>query len=332
MLNSNMNHSNKINVGVIGVGRLGSFHIEQYQTLDNVNIIGFFDTNSDQSNAIKNKYHITAFNDLEKLLNLCDAVSIATPTTTHFDIAQKAMQMNCHALIEKPITQNIEEATKLVNMSEEKKLIIQVGHIERFNPAFYSLKNQSINPLFIESHRLAPFNMRGTDVDVILDLMIHDIDITLSLVDSDVTEVRASGVSVLSNNIDTANARVAFNNGCVANMTASRISKKKIRKFRFFEKSSYTTIDFLNPSIEKYILSNTAPDNEQSYVVMNNIKDKYILYEKFEIEHYNALKKELENFIESIVNVKKPIIDGYSGLKALKLAIKIQSSIKKQLF
>ena len=327
MLNSNMSNLNKINIGIIGTGHLGSFHIEQYKKIENVNIIGFTDINDTQIHQIKNKHNITYFDNLEKLLANCDAVSIATPTTTHFKVAKKALEMNCHVLIEKPITQNIAEAKKLVKISEEKKLIIQVGHIERFNPAFYSLINEQFNPLFIESDRLAPFNVRGTDVDVILDLMIHDIDIVLSLVKSKVKEIRASGISVLSNNIDTASARVEFHNGCVANMTASRISQKKIRKFRFFEDSSYTTIDFLNPSIEKYILSDNMPDNNQSYVVMNNIKGKYILYEKCQIAHHNALKKELQNFIESIVNVKKPIIDGYSGLEALKLAIKIQDSI-----
>ena len=329
MLNLNMGNSKKIDIGIVGAGHLGSFHIEQYKELSNVNIVGFTDINKAQINQVKNKYNINAFDSLDELLTNCDAISIATPTTTHFKVAKKALEMNCHVLIEKPITQNIAEAKELVSISEEKKLIIQVGHIERFNPAFYSLINQKFNPLFIESDRLAPFNIRGTDVDVVLDLMIHDIDIVLSLVKSNVKEIRASGLSVLSDNIDTASARVEFNNGCVANMTASRISQKKIRKFRFFEESSYTTIDFLNPSIEKYMLSNEKPDNNPSYVVMNNIRGKYILYEKCDITHHNALKKELENFIESIINVKKPIIDGYSGLEALKLAIKIQNSIHK---
>ena len=322
-----MNIINKINVGIVGAGHLGSFHIEQYKNLKNVNIIGFFEINNTQVEKIKKKYNIHAFDDLNQLLDKCDAISITTPTTLHFSIAKKAMEKNCHVLIEKPITQNVDEAKQLVEISEKKQLVIQVGHIERFNPAFYSLKDQKIFPQFIESHRIAPFNIRGTDVDVILDLMIHDIDIVLSLVKSPVKEIRASGISVLSNNIDTANARVEFENGCIANMTASRIAQKKIRKFRFFEKSAYTTIDFLNPSIEKYILSDSMINNNESHVVINNIKDKYILYEKCEIIHHNALQKELENFIESIIHVKQPIIDGYSGLKALKLAIEIQKSI-----
>tara|TARA_Y100001970_G_C14197719_1_gene839151 strand:- start:982 stop:1971 length:990 start_codon:yes stop_codon:yes gene_type:complete len=329
MLNSNMNDLQKINIGIIGTGRLGSFHIEQYQTINNINIVGAYDVNNEQLDVIKNKYDITIFNNINELLKQCDAVSIATPTTTHFDIAKKAMHNNCHVLIEKPITKNIQEAQDLVQIAEEKNLIIQVGHIERFNPAFYGLINDKINPKFIESHRLAPFSTRGTDVDVILDLMIHDIDIVLSLVKSNVKEIRASGISVLSDNIDTANARVLFENGCVANMTASRIAQKTIRKFRFFEDAAYTTIDFLNPSIEKYILSNKVPNKNSSYVVMNHMQNKYILYEKPDIHHHNALKKELENFVESIINVKKPIIDGFTGLNALKLAIKILGSIEK---
>ena len=324
-----MSDSLKINIGVIGAGYLGSFHIEQYKAMNNINLVGFFDINNNCSIGVEKKYQINSFKNINELLDVCDAVSIATPTTTHFEIAIIAMNHNCHVLIEKPITKNVLEAKKLVEISEDKGLIIQVGHIERFNPAFYTLINQNINPRFVESHRLAPFNLRGTDVDVILDLMIHDIDILLSLVKSEIKEVRASGISVLSDNIDTANARLEFLNGCVANLTASRISQKKIRKFRFFERDSYTTIDFLNPCVEKYVVSNAKPAGKKSYVVMNNDKEKYILYEKFNVVPHNALKKELENFINSIAVSKQPIIDGRSGLNALKLAIQIQDSIKK---
>tara|TARA_B100001123_G_C15203621_1_gene984359 strand:- start:329 stop:1303 length:975 start_codon:yes stop_codon:yes gene_type:complete len=324
-----MSESNKINVGVIGAGYLGSLHIQQYKTLKNINLIGFYDINNRHALEVEKKYQVSAFDSMEDLLSLCDAVSIATPTITHFEIAKQAMNKMCHVLIEKPITKNIREAKEIVQISEQKKLIIQVGHIERFNPAFYTLRNSQIHPLFVESHRLAPFNIRGTDVDVILDLMIHDIDILLSLVQSKINEVRASGISVLSDNIDTANARIEFNNGCVANLTASRIANKKIRKFRFFEKNAYTTIDFLNPNIEKYVLTNTKPTKQKSYVVMNNTKEKYILYEKMDVIHHNALKKELENFVDSISISTKPLIDGESGLRALKLAIQIQDSIKR---
>ena len=183
--------------------------------------------------------------------------------------------------------------------------------------------------MFVESHRLSPFNIRGTDVDVILDLMIHDIDILLSITNSDILEIRASGVSVLSDNVDTANARLELSNGCVANITASRIAQRKLRKFRFFEKNSYTTIDFLNPSIEKYILSDKKPINKDSFFTMNEIKNKYILYEKPTIKEHNALKKELEHFIDSITLSTQPLTDGNSGLKALKVAIQIQNYIKE---
>ena len=325
-----MGDSLKINIGVIGTGYLGSFHVEQYKRMRGVNLVGFFDINNDRSIVVEKKHQINSFKNINELLDACDAVSIVTPTTTHFETAISAMNHNCHVLIEKPITKNAPEAKKLVEMSESRGLIIQVGHIERFNPAFHALINQNIRPRFVESHRLAPFNMRGTDVDVVLDLMIHDIDILLSLVKSEIKEIRASGISVLSDNIDTANARLEFLNGCVANLTASRISQKKIRKFRFFENNSYTTIDFLNPSVEKYVVSNTKPPAGESYVIMNNIKEKYILYEKFNIVHHNALKKELENFIDSIAAAKQPLINGRFGLKALKLAIQIQDSIKNK--
>ncbi len=323
-----MNGNKIINVGVIGVGYLGSFHLEQYMHIDGINIVGFFDVDKKLALNKENEYGIKSFESIENLFNECDAVSIATPTKTHFDIGMNALAANCHIFIEKPITESIDQAQRLVNFSEEKNKTIQVGHIERFNPAFYTIKDQEINPLFIESHRLSPFNIRGTDVDVILDLMIHDIDILLSLTKSEVKEIRASGVSVLSETIDTANARIELTNGCVANITASRIAQRKLRKFRFFEKNSYTTIDFLNPSIEKYLLSDEKPQDKNSFFTMNEKKNKYILYDKPNIKEHNALRKELEHFVDSIKSSTQPLTDGISGLAALKVAIQIQNYIK----
>lgn len=318
-----------INIGVVGTGYLGSFHLEQYSQLNDINIVGLYDIDMDVAKKNEHIYKTHAFDSLDDLLDRCDAISIATPTKTHFDIGIKAINADCHVLIEKPITKNINQAEELVNFAEKNNKIIQVGHIERFNPAFYTIKDQNISPLFVESHRLSQFNLRGTDVDVVLDLMIHDIDILLSLTNSEVKEVRASGISVLSENIDTANARIELHNGCVANITASRIAQRKLRKFRFFEENSYTTIDFLNPSIEKYVLSNKKPDDKHSFFTMNENKNKYILYEKPEIKEHNALKKELEHFIDSIKSSKKPVTDGVAGLAALKVAIQIQNYIKE---
>ena len=212
-------------------------------------------------------------------------------------------------------------------LSKKNDTLVQVGHIERFNPAFCALNRENINPHFIESHRLSPFNVRGTDVDVVLDLMIHDIDILITIVKSNIKLIQASGVSVLSDTIDMANTRIEFDDGCVANITASRISQKKLRKFRIFEEKSYTNIDFLNPCIEKYILSNNRPKNNFSCVVINENEEKYILYEKPKINLHNALKVELQYFAESIRKSQKPVVDGNDGLRALEIAMQIRDQI-----
>ena len=322
-----MSDKKKINVGVVGVGYLGSYHVEQYQQLKNIDFVGCHDVNPKKLDDIKKIYKVRTFKKLDELLALCDAVSIVTPTVTHFKIGQEAISANCHVLIEKPITQNIKEADMLLTLATKKNKIIQVGHIERFNPAFHALKTKNTAPLFVESHRIAPFNIRGIDVDVILDLMIHDIDILLALVQSPIKDVRGSGISVLSENFDTVNARIEFENSCVANLTASRIAQKKIRKFRFFEENSYTTVDFLNPSIEKYILNKKKPNNKNSFLIMNH-EDKYITYDKIKIKPHNALKKELSHFVQCVYESTNPIVDGYSGYNALKLAVEIQNYIK----
>ena len=322
-----MGANKKINIGVIGVGYLGSYHVAQYQQLKNINFVGCHDIDKKKLDDIRKKNGVKTFDRLDELLTLCDAVSIVTPTLTHFKIGEQAILSDCHILIEKPITQNIKEADILLTLATKNNKIIQVGHIERFNPAFYTLKTKNIDPLFVESHRIAPFNIRGIDVDVILDLMIHDIDILLALVQSPVKDIRGSGVSVLSETFDTVNARIEFENDCIANLTASRIAQKKIRKFRFFEKNSYTTVDFLNPSIERYVLDNKKPSNQNSLLVMNH-KDKYITYDKVTIKPHNALKKELSHFVQCVEESINPIVDGYSGYNALKLAIEIQNYIK----
>ena len=316
----------KIKIGVIGVGYLGSYHIQQYQQINNIELVGCYDINHEALTNIKAEYNINIFDSLDELLVLCDAVSIVTPTNTHFEVAKKALSSNCHVLIEKPITQHIDEAQELLLLATKKNKIIQVGHIERFNPAFYTLQTKDTTPHFIESHRISPFNIRGIDVDVILDLMIHDIDILLTLVKSPVLDIHASGVSVLSKTLDTVNARIEFKSGCVANLTASRIANKQIRKFRFFEKNSYTTVDFLNPSIEQYVLHEKKPTNKNIQLVMNH-DNKYIEYNKLDIQPHNALNKELEHFSNCIIKKMNPLVDGTSGYNALKLAIDIQENI-----
>ena len=322
-----MTYSPKIKVGVIGVGHLGKFHVQQYHNVDNVICMGVFDINSKEAHGVSETYNIKAYDVLEDLVNECDAVSICTPTSTHYVVAKQALLSDCHILIEKPITDNIVEAEDLIKISNEYNKIIQVGHIERFNPALSELNLDNIKPTFIESHRLSPFNIRATDVDVVLDLMIHDIDILLNLVKSDINNIVASGVCVLSNKIDMANARIEFTNGCVANLTASRISQKQLRKFRVFENNKYTNIDFLHPSQETYILDKHKPNKQSPSVIVSENQDKYIIYSKSKIKPYNALTLELDNFIDSILNQKKPLVSAYDGLAAIEVAFKILKQI-----
>ena len=327
-----MKENDKIKVGVVGVGHLGRFHLEQYQLINTVDLVGFFDINSETSKKISDELNVKSYNSLDDLLDVCGAVSVCTPTSTHFEVSKKVMCKKCHLFIEKPITNNVQHAKELILLSKKNSVLVQIGHIERFNPAFYALNKENINPNFIESHRLSPFNMRGTDVDVILDLMIHDIDILITIVKSNIKLIQASGVSVLSDTIDMANTRIEFDNGCVANMTASRISQKKLRKFRIFEEKSYTNIDFLNPCVEKYILSNNRPKNDFSYIVINENEEKYILYDKPKIDLHNDLKVELQCFAESIQMSKEPVVCGNDGLRALEIAIQIRNQINTKSF
>jgi len=322
-----MANSPKIKVGVVGIGHLGKFHVQQYHNINNVICMGVFDTNSKEAHKVSEEYNIKAYDLLENLINECDAISICTPTSTHHTVAKQALLSDCHVLIEKPITHDIMEAQDLIKISNEYNKIIQVGHIERFNPALSELNLNNINPKFIESHRLSPFNTRGTDVDVVLDLMIHDIDILLNLVKSEINNIDASGVCVLSNKIDMANSRIHFANGCVANLTASRISQKHLRKLRIFENNKYMNIDFLHPSQETYILAKNKPKKQSPYVIVNENEKKYILYSKSKIKSYNALTLELDNFIDSIFNQKQPLVSAYDGLAAIEVAFKIQQQI-----
>jgi len=322
-----MANSPKIKVGVVGVGHLGKFHVQQYHNINNVKCMGVFDTNLKEAHRVSEEYNIKVYDFLEDLIKECEAISICTPTSTHHAVAKQALLSDCHVLIEKPITHDVEEAQDLIKISNEYNKIIQVGHIERFNPALSELNLDNINPTFIESHRLSPFNIRGTDVDVVLDLMIHDIDILLNLVKSEINNIVASGACVLSNKIDMANTRINFANGCVANLTASRISQKQLRKLRIFENNKYTNIDFLHPSQETYTLAKNKPKKQSPHVIVNENEKKYILYSKSKIKSYNALTLELNNFIDSIFNQKKPLVSAYDGLAAIEVAFKILQQI-----
>ena len=324
-----MKKGNTIQIGVIGVGHLGNFHVKRLKEISGISISGIYDNNPIRTDEISNQYDVKSFSSLEKLLEISDAVSIVTPTPYHFEIANLALDKDCHLFIEKPITDNIEHAGLLLNKAEKLNKIIQVGHIERFNPAFTVLKNLDIQPRFIEAHRLAKFNPRGNDVPVILDLMIHDLDIILSLVKSEIKDIRANGVKVVSSTVDIANARLEFENGCVANLTASRISQKVMRKMRLFQEEDYITIDFHNGILEEYKICNSPPteDINDQVIELTGKEKKYVLYRKPEVPKHDALKEELIHFANSIQNAQKPETDGQSAAKALGLALKIQKII-----
>ena len=250
-----------LKIGVVGVGHLGKFHLNNWKEIAGIELVGFFDPNDDTAKEVADKYQLPRFLDADALLNACDAIDIVAPTTFHFEWCEKAIKKGKHVFVEKPLANTMEEARQLVKLAEESGVKIQVGHVERFNPAFLALKGTDIHPLFIEVHRLAQFNPRGTEVSVILDLMIHDIDIILSLVKSDVKSISASGVGVMTETPDIANVRIEFHNGCVANLTSSRISMKKMRKIRIFQKDAYIGIDFLNKKTEIIKLKEAQDSN-----------------------------------------------------------------------
>jgi predicted dehydrogenase len=295
--------------------------------ISNVVLVGVFDADTSKAQKVASEHATKAYASLEDLLRDVQAVSIATSTTAHYDVACKALERGLHTFIEKPITETIDQARKLVALAEKKKVSIQVGHIERFNPAILALEQYKIRPLFIESHRLAQFNPRGSDVAVVLDLMIHDIDLILSLVKSPVVRVDANGVSVVSGSEDIANARLQFENGCVANVTASRISQNKMRKMRLFQNDAYISIDFSQGLAEVFRLVDEGDPNVKPTMMLGKIdqgtRKRIIVYEQPEVKEVNALKFELELFAKSVQDGTEPPVTGRDGLQALEVAQEI---------
>ena len=259
-----------LKVGVIGAGHLGKFHLNNWAVIEGVQLMGFCDTDDDNAAKVSEKYKLPRFEDVEKLIDACDAIDIVAPTTFHFQLCEAAIKKGKHVFVEKPLANTMDEARELVKLAKEANIKFQVGHVERFNPAFLALKDYDLQPMFIEVHRLAQFNPRGTDVSVILDLMIHDIDIILSLVKSNVNYISANGVAVMSDTPDIANVRIEFDNGCVANLTSSRISMKKMRKMRVFQKDAYIGIDFLEKKTEIIKLNTPGDINVFTFDIETN--------------------------------------------------------------
>jgi predicted dehydrogenase len=314
----------RLKVGVIGTGHLGKLHTKMLSQISTCSFAGIYDSNLQQAKAASSELRVKAFSNIDELLNSVQAVSIAATTSAHYEIAKKCFEKNIHVFVEKPITATIEQAEELVKIAEDKKLKLQVGHIERFNPALISLEKYISEPMFMQTDRLSQFNPRGTDVAVVLDLMIHDIDIILSLVKAEVKNIEASGVAVVSDTIDIANARIQFNNGAVANVTASRISQKKMRKMRIFQRDNYIALDFITGVSEVYRLIPLNEKANSAAISFGEIgigeRKKRVVYEQPEIKEVNALKYELELFVDSVLNDKKPVVSGIDGLKALKVA------------
>ena len=318
-----------VKIGVIGAGHLGKFHLNNWQEIEGVEIAGFCDTEEANANAVAEKYRIKRYSTPEELMDHCDAVDIVAPTTFHYDLCALALRNGKHVFVEKPLTNTMDEAKALLKLAKESNLRFQVGHVERFNPAFTALKDHDLQPMFIEVHRLSQFNPRGTDVSVILDLMIHDIDIILHLVKSEVSYISANGVAVLSDTPDIANVRIEFDNGCVANLTSSRISMKKMRKMRLFQKDAYIGIDFLEKKTEIIRQNIPGDKNVFTFDIDTGKGKKTGAIANPAVKDVNAMKEELTAFRDAIVHNRETPVTVLDGFRAMEVAHQILDKINK---
>lgn len=319
----------KPKIGVVGAGHLGKHHIKHLSNHKGVDFVGVFDTNEDSLKNICDEFSVKPLQSLEELISLCEAVNIVTPTNTHFDIARKFLNQKKDVFIEKPLTNTVEEALSLINLAKTNECIVQVGHIERFNPTINKLKELVDNPHYIEIERLAPFQARGTEVPVVLDLMVHDIDLILEMVNSPLESIQASGAKMMSNTIDLAHAHIKFQNGVVANLKSSRIAQNYVRKIRTYQKNFYSITDLMIPQIELYGLKhhNAFSKELKSQEIETNTGLKTLYYEKFVPENKDALLEEINDFIHCINTRSKPNVDGQAGANALEIALKIENEI-----
>jgi predicted dehydrogenase len=316
-----------LKIAVFGAGHLGKFHLNNWLEIEGVTVTGFYDPDDRNAASVEEKYKIRRYTNVQELLATCDAVDIIAPTIYHHELCDLALRNGKHVFVEKPLANTMEEARMLVKLAKESNLKFQVGHVERFNPAFLSLKGHKLQPMFIEVHRLAQFNPRGTDVSVILDLMIHDIDIILSLVKSNVSYISANGVAVMSDTPDIANVRIEFDNGCVANLTSSRISMKKMRKMRLFQKDAYIGIDFLDKKTEIIRLNSEGDKNVFTFDIETNNGKKTIAIANPAVQDVNAIKMELEAFRDAIVNNTETPVTIQDGFAAMEVAHQILEKI-----
>jgi len=320
-----------LKIGIFGVGHLGKFHIKNWKEIDNVEVIGFYDPNDAVANDVEAEFGLKRYPDMDELIDDADAVDVVTPTQFHFPVCEAALRKSKHVFVEKPLANNMEEAAALLKLTKEAKVKFQVGHVERFNPAFTALDKSSIQPMFIEVHRLAQFNPRGTEVSVILDLMIHDIDVILSMVKSDIKQISASGVAVMTDTPDIANVRIEFHNGCVANLTSSRISMKRMRKMRVFQRDAYIGIDFLEKKSEIIRLKQESDIEELfSFEIDTPKGSRTIVVENPLSASENALRTELSSFRDAILQDLTPVVSELDGYQALEVAHLILEKMNSQ--
>lgn len=318
-----------LKIGVLGAGHLGKIHLNCIKQIDKYDLVGFFDPDEETAKQVENELNIPCFNSIDELIDAVDVVDIVTPTIRHFECASRALQKRKHVFIEKPIVATPEEANALKKLADAADVKVQVGHVERFNPAFIAVEPFIDEPLFIEAHRLALFNPRGTDVPVVLDLMVHDLDILLTIVKSPVSHISASGVSIVSPTPDITNVRIEFENGAVANLTASRLSMKNMRKTRIFQKGAYITVDFLDKIAEVFRINDEIDESNplSATITLGDGSEKQITFERPEIHPINAIKTELESFYDAIVRNTKPAVTIDDGINVLKLAYHILDAI-----
>jgi predicted dehydrogenase len=320
-----------IKIGLLGAGHLGKIHLKLLKEIPEFQIFGFYDIDSEKSKQVSAEYGVHSFSSSEELISKCDAVDIVTPTLSHHSLAVNALKKSKHVFIEKPLANSLDEAKEIMLLAEKQKLKVQVGHVERFNPAFLSVKHFFDSPMFIETHRLAQFNPRGTDVSVVLDLMIHDIDIVLSIIKSPVKKIHASGVAVVSDSPDICNARIGFENGAVANITASRISLKNMRKSRFFQRDAYISVDFLEKKTEVIRIKAIEKEPDDPFAITIDLQEKgmkQIFFDNPKVEETNAIKMELQSFADSIMNNKPTVIPASDGFKAMEIGYQIMEQVK----
>jgi predicted dehydrogenase len=322
-----------LKIGVIGAGHLGKIHLRLWKEIPGVEVIGFYDHNAGHAAQVSAEFNIPAFDSPKKLIEQSDAIDVVTPTVSHFEYASLAVKMSKPVFIEKPVTHTVAEGRKLVSLVSEAGVKAQVGHVERFNPAFIAAAPFLNHPLFIETHRLAEFNPRGTDVSVVHDLMIHDIDIVLSVVHSPVKKIHASGVAVVSDSPDIANARIEFDNGCIANLTSSRISLKNMRKSRFFQRDAYISVDFLKKKTEVVRLKNLSgePGPLDVTIDLGEKGTRLIYFDQPKVQESNAIKNELEQFANAIINDHPVPVTIEQAYQALTVAHQVMDKINLSL-